>query len=281
MGTDVVRHTAARPGSEMEQVEVAFRIGQAAARAGNYKSKNEAELALRVKYGMEMGLGPATALQSVTVINGSPALTAGAIASKLSSHPEYDYEVTEHTEERCTIVVFRFKRGEWRPCPPSTFTMQDAQTAGLVRQGPWKAYPKNMLFARALTNAARWHAAEVFGGPIYTPDELGAEVDADGEVVSVPDTPQPAQVIPVSEPQSDAVPDEQPEQLPAPSDEFDPKQIIEQLKDEFGADVVKQAFTTQGIKRFSDLTPEKADAIVQQLAMTDQQGQAQIVDGDA
>jgi len=102
-------------------------------------------------------------------------------------------------------------------------------------------------------------------------------VDAEGEVVSVPDTAQPEQVVTVPEPQSDA----EPEQLPAPADEFDPKQIIQQLKDEFGADVVKQAFTAQGIKRFSDLTPEKADAIVNQLAITDEPGQAQVVDGDA
>lgn len=270
MSTDVVRHSGTRPGSEMEQVEVAFRIGQAAARAGNYKSKNEAELALRVKYGMEMGLGPATALQSVTVINGSPALTAGAIASKLGSHPHYDYEVTEHTDERCTIVVYRHKRGEWRPCPPSTFTMQDAQTAGLVRQGPWKSYPKNMLFARALTNAARWHAAEVFGGPIYTPDELGAEVDEEGTVVSVPDIASPAPTLPAPEPQEQAT-----EQVVTEAEpEFDAKGIIEDLKQQFGADVIKQAFTQQGIKRFSDLTPEKADAIVDQLTMTKMTGQA-------
>jgi hypothetical protein len=269
MSTDVVRHAGARAGSEMEQVEVAFRIGQAAARAGNYKSKNEAELALRVKYGMEMGLGPATALQSVTVINGSPALTAGAIASKLGGHPQYDYEVTEHTDERCTIVVYRHKRGEWRACPPSTFTMQDAQTAGLVRQGPWKNYPKNMLFARALTNAARWHAAEVFGGPIYTPDELGAEVDEEGAVVSVP-----AQTSAQAESQAPEPIVEQPQVLPAGDDEYDPKAIIEQLKTEFGADVVKRVFTEQGITRFGDLTPEKADAIVEQLSVIDAAGLA-------
>jgi hypothetical protein len=265
MTTDVVRH-APRIGSEMEAVEVAFRIGQAAARAGNYKSKNDAELALRVKYGMEMGLGPATALQSVTVINGSPALTAAAIAAKLGGHPHYDYEVTEHTDERCTIVVHRFKRNEWRACPPSTFTMQDAQQAGLVRQGPWKQYPKNMLFARALTNAARWHAAEVFGGAVYTPDELGATVNEEGEVVSLPAQPEPEPAAPDANAEAIPLPAEA---LPEPSDTFDPKQIIEQLKHEFGAEVVKDAFASQGITKFSDLTPDKADAIVAQLAIID------------
>lgn len=252
MSSEVQKHVAARPGSEMEAVEVAFRIGAAAARAGNYKSKNEAELALRVKYGMEMGLGPATALQSVAIINGSPALTAGAIASKLAAHPEYDYEVTEHTDEKCTIVVHRFKRGEWRACPASTFTMADAQQAGLVRQGPWKQYPKNMLFARALTNAARWHAAEVFGGPIYTPDELGAEVDGDGEIVE--------QVI-VGEVQ-------QVERVES-GDEWDAKSVVEMLKEHFGAEVIKTKFSENGIKAYSDLTPDKYEAIREQLEIAE------------
>lgn len=257
MASEMQKHVAARPGSEMEAVEVAFRIGAAAARAGNYKSKNEAELALRVKYGMEMGLGPATALQSVAIINGSPALTAGAIASKLAAHPEYDYEVTEHTEDKCTIVVHRFKRGEWRACPPSTFTMADAEKAGLVRQGPWKQYPKNMVFARALTNAARWHAAEVFGGPIYTPDELGAEVDGDGEVVSVPET------VSVGEIQVD-----EPLQV-EPPDEWDAKSMVEALKEHFGAEVIKTTFKENDVKAYSDLTPEKYEAIKQQLEIAE------------
>jgi hypothetical protein len=30
-----------------------------------------------------------------------------------------------------------------------------------------------MLYARALSNGAKWYCPDVFGGPIYTPDELG------------------------------------------------------------------------------------------------------------
>lgn len=252
MSTQVVKHTGGRPTGEMEAVEVAFRIGEAAAAAGIYKSKNAAELALRVKYGMEMGLGPATALQSVAVINGSPSLTAGAIASRIGGHPDYDYEVTEHTEDRCTIVVYRRKRGEWRECPPSTFTLDDAAKAGLLKAGPWKQYPRNMLYARALTNAARWHAAEVFGGSVYTPDELGADVDEQGEVVTT------AYVA--------AAPTAAPALVPATVPEHDYRADVAALKAAHPEADVKAAFAAAGVAKFSDLNDDTLAAITATLA---------------
>ena len=248
----MVRHTGGRPTGEMEAVEVAFRIGEAAAQAGIYKSKNAAELALRVKYGMEMGLGPATALQSVAVINGSPSLTAGAIASRIGGHPDYDYEVTEHTEDRCTIVVYRRKRGEWRECPPSTFTMEDAAKAGLLKAGPWKQYPRNMLYARALTNAARWHAAEVFGGSVYTPDELGADVDEQGEVVTTAYVP--------------AAPAAPPALPPVTIPEHDYRADVAALKAAHPEADVKAAFAAAGVAKFSDLNDDTLAAITATLA---------------
>ena len=257
MSTQMVKHTVGRPTGEMEAVEVAFRIGEAAAQAGIYKSKNAAELALRVKYGMEMGLGPATALQSVAVINGSPSLTAGAIASRIGGHPDYDYEVTEHTEERCTIIVYRHKRGEWRKCPPSTFTLDDAAKAGLLKAGPWKQYPRNMLYARALTNAARWHAAEVFGGSVYTPDELGADVDEQGEVVTTAYVPRTAAAEPLARIST-----------AAPS-EYDYRADVAALKAAHPEADVKAAFVAAGVSKFSDLNDDTLAAITATLAGKD------------
>jgi hypothetical protein len=41
-----------------------------------------------------------------------------------------------------------------------------------------------MLFGRALTNAYRWYAPDVFSQPLYTPEELGAVVDAEWSYTS-------------------------------------------------------------------------------------------------
>lgn len=160
--------------------DLAVRVGQAAAEAGQYGSRNAAELALRVQYGLEIGLGPAQSLTAIHVVQGNPSLTAGAIAAKIKGSGRYNYRVTEHTDEACTVVVY--ENGE--EAGTSRFTMDDAKAAGLLANAQWKKYPRNMLFARAVSNAARWYAADVFGGAVYTPDELGATVDPEsGEVI--------------------------------------------------------------------------------------------------
>jgi hypothetical protein len=40
--------------------------------------------------------------------------------------------------------------------------MKEAQQAGLAAKDNWKKHPKNMLFARALSNGAKWYCADVF-----------------------------------------------------------------------------------------------------------------------
>jgi hypothetical protein len=54
----------------------------------------------------------------------------------------------------------------------SSFSMQDAKDAQLVKEhakSAWRAHPRNMLFARAMSNGVRWYCPELTGGiPIYT-----------------------------------------------------------------------------------------------------------------
>lgn len=158
---------------------VAKQMGDAAAHAGQYGSKNAAELALRIQYGVELGMGPAAALMSVQVVQGKPTLTAPAVAGRIKASGRYNYRVTDHTDESCRIVFY--EAGE--EIGDSVFTMKDAQTAGLLSNATWKKYPRNMLFARALTNGARWHCPDVFGGAIYTPDELGGPLPDEDAIV--------------------------------------------------------------------------------------------------
>jgi hypothetical protein len=62
--------------------------------------------------------------------------------------------------------------------------MEDAKRANLTGKDNWTKYPRNMLFARALSNGQKWYAPDVFNGAtVYTPDELGAVTDEDGNVI--------------------------------------------------------------------------------------------------
>lgn len=156
MSTDLVRFNPS------EQWAIATRVADAAAHSGHTDQGNAASVALRILYGMELGMGPAEALNSVHVVKGKPSFSAAAIAKLIKQSQRYDYAVRELTDESCTIVIY--DRGE--PCAPVTFTMDDAKRAGLAGEDTWKKYPKNKLFARAITNASRWHCPDVVGGAI-------------------------------------------------------------------------------------------------------------------
>ena len=239
-------------------------LGKVLAQSGYFSdAKQAAQAAVKVMAGEEVGLGPIASMTNIHIVQGKVTIGANMIAALIRRHPDYDYEVTEHTDKVCSIK-FIYKG---KPAGVSTFSMEDAATAGLTKNPTWRAHPRNMLFARAISNGAKWYAPDVSAGaPIYTPDELGAEVDGETlEVVRVPepvaDTPEPAAQI-------EAETQEQPAPDVTGEDEFDPASVTEMLKAEFGATVVKKAYTAAGIKKYADLTPDKADEISDQLRMT-------------
>jgi hypothetical protein len=65
----------------------------------------------------------------------------------------------------------------------SSFTIQEAQEAGLLGKDNWKKYPSDMLFARAISRGAKRFAPGIFGGTaVYTADEMGVDHDEDGVI---------------------------------------------------------------------------------------------------
>jgi hypothetical protein len=51
-----------------------------------------------------------------------------------------------------------------------------------------------MLFARAMSNGVKWFCPDVMNGStVYTPEELGADVDEDGNIVSIQFVSEPEQ----------------------------------------------------------------------------------------
>lgn len=140
-------------------------------------SKNQAQAIVKVMAGAELGLPPFAAMTGIHIIQGKPTLGANVIATLIKNDPRYDYRVVEHTDKVCKIQFF--ENGE--PCGLSEFTADDARRAGTKNMDK---YPKNMLFSRAISNGAKWYTPGIFGGaPVYTPDELGMEVDADGVII--------------------------------------------------------------------------------------------------
>ena len=145
--------------------------------------RDEAQAFVKVIAGRELGIGPMASMMGINVIEGKVTLSANLMASQVKSSPVYDYIVREHSPEVCRMDFLQ--NGE--VCGTSEFTMEDAQRAGLIKGGgAWQKYPKAMLFARALSQGVRWYCPDVLSGsPAYVPEEMGAEVNQEGEAVEV------------------------------------------------------------------------------------------------
>ena len=165
------------------------RSAKALAASGYFQDAASAQqAAVKVMAGFEMGFGPFASMTGIHIIKGKPAIGSNLIAAAIKRHPMYQYKVTSHTEKECTIQFFEKWGGRYEVVGNSSFTIADAAKAGLStnpKNETWKKYPKNMLFSRAISNGAKWYCPDVFGGsPTYTPEELGAEVDEDENVIT-------------------------------------------------------------------------------------------------
>ena len=164
-------------------------LGKTLAASGYFADAREvAQAAVKVMAGAELGFGPIASMTGINIIKGKVTLSANIMAAAVKRSGKYDYVVKTLTETECHLVFYQAKTviGE------SKFTMDDAKQAVLATGDNWRKFPKNMLFARAISNGAKWYCPDVFGGgPIYTPDELGATVDGETGEILTPLAPEP------------------------------------------------------------------------------------------
>jgi hypothetical protein len=119
----------------------------------------------------------------VNIIQGKPTFSANLMAAAVKRSGKYNYRVTTNTEKVCSIDFYEAWNGKWEKSGTSTFTIEDAKKAGTKNLDK---YARNMLFARAMSNGVRWFCPDVMNGaPAYTPEELGADTDEDGNVITV------------------------------------------------------------------------------------------------
>jgi hypothetical protein len=115
-----------------------------------------------IMQGLEVGLSPIAALNSIAVINGRPSLWGdGAMAvvraSGLAEH------ITETDDGETATCMIR-RKGEDEPIVRK-FSMADAKKAGLAtKKGPWTDYPQRMRQMRARSWALRDGFADVLKG---------------------------------------------------------------------------------------------------------------------
>ena len=164
--TDII----VRPNAGLDEV---LTLGKTLAASGYFNdTRDAAQAAVKVLAGQELGLGPIASMTGIYIVKGRVTMSANLMAAQIKRSGRYNYRVTTMTND--AVVVEFYEGGQ--SIGVSSYTADDAKAAGLWGSSdPWKKSPRNMLFARAMSNGAKWFTPDIFAGPVYTPDEMESE----------------------------------------------------------------------------------------------------------
>ena len=150
-------------------------------------TKAMAQAIVKIQAGKELGLPPVYSMQNINLIRDRLTSSANTLAMMVKKSGRYNYRVTEHSDQTCTITFYESEEGKWVEVGTSTFTMADAKRADLIKPGGgWVKYPRAMLFSRAISQGARMYAPDAIGG-VYTDEEIRSipprPKDAEDEII--------------------------------------------------------------------------------------------------
>ena len=140
----------------------------------------------------DLGISATQGLQKIHVIDGKVTMSAELMSALILArgHELWAEELT------ATRAVVCGRRAGSDQTSRVEFTFEEAEAAGLVNRsrardnrgkpiagsGTYDKFPKSMLWARAVSQLARMAFADVLAGVTYTPEELGAVVNAAGDL---------------------------------------------------------------------------------------------------
>lgn len=204
--TEIVKSS---PTVLIQNVDDLSRVGKMMAVSGYFEDAREiAKASVKIAAGMELGFGPFASMTGIHIIKGKPAVGANLMAAAVKANPRYDYRVRKMEDDEVILDFYERIDGKLEKLGTSTFSDKDAQRAGTQNMG---RFPRNMLFARAISNGIRWYCPDVFSGnATYIPEELGAVVDEDGNITEIPEIQQPEAQQEVIEAEATPMPAEQP-----------------------------------------------------------------------
>lgn len=156
------------PQSIQETETLSLTLAKSALLPAELRGK-QADILATILTGAELGLAPMQSLRGIQIIKGKPTLSAdtmGALCKRRGDICEY-LNLKESTPERVTYETKR--KGE--AITTMSFTMADAQRAGLAGSDTYKKFPAAMLRARCLSALCRAVYPDLCLG-LYDPDEL-------------------------------------------------------------------------------------------------------------
>lgn len=159
------------------------------------------KILLVAETGSMLGMHPIAALQGVNIIDGKPTISP-ALMSAVVRRAGHKLRVTTRgsVKDRTFEATATLIRADDPDAPFSaTWNLERATRAGLAGKGAWAKYFEAMCKARAISEVCREGAEDALMGVGYVPEELGADVDEQGNVVEGVAPVQPATWAPAQE----------------------------------------------------------------------------------
>lgn len=152
-------------------------VGQIFAQSGMFPDmRDAAQCATKLIVGQSLGLNAYDSMSGLHVIKGKVVLAANMMAAAIKRAGKYDYR-SQTDENGCRISFYDVSGAEPRLLGTRSFTMQDAQRAGLGGTN-WQKYPQAMLFARCISAGYREHCPDALGSaPVYVEAHGETELD--------------------------------------------------------------------------------------------------------
>jgi hypothetical protein len=161
------------------------RLSKVLAQSGFFSdTQSAAQVGVKVLAGIEMGFHPIAAMTGIHIVKGKVQIGANLLAAAIKRSEKYDYRVAKDldgnlrfNDKECVLVFYerRSKTDEWIETGISSFNEADAKAAGTQNI---QKFPRNMYFARAMSNGVKWFCPDVF---------LGISAYTEGEIEEIPE----------------------------------------------------------------------------------------------
>lgn len=194
-----------------KSLDEAQKIGDLIAKSGfapkGYVGK-PADVIIGIQMGLDVGLSPMQALQSIAVVNGRPSIYGDAAIGLVHRSGQLERldapEPAGAFDDALTATVIVKRRGQAEIT--RTFSVADAKRAKLWgKEGPWTNFPRRMLMMRARAFAIRDAFADVLLGLALA--EESQDIEPAAPEVRVETVPLPRAIeAPVASPPAPAPP---------------------------------------------------------------------------
>lgn len=184
----VIHATDNRP-PEVQRFEFHQRASKLFATSGLFsdiKGQTEAQAIaqayVKISLGESMGFNPAESMTGIDIIVGRVAVGANLRAARMQ-RAGYSWDMLQLDDKGCRLRLklngkylmcedINQQTGEITDVPVTvSFMLEDAVKANLAGKDNYKKNPRNMFFARAITNAQRWYAPGILGADILSTEE--------------------------------------------------------------------------------------------------------------